>query len=190
MTQTAEATAREQVFLSLSPFFMEAAEGDPTQAKAAAEAMVAGFSPGTTEDLLLAAQTVVYGLAGLDSLRRSAADPDLPASTHLRLRGNANAMHRSAQQCRNALDLRRRQAASPALIPAPAAEPADAPAQSITEADLQAAIKRASAIIAEARHAGQLPPMNRQARRAAKFQAQRDMRAATAQGATAGMPAA
>jgi hypothetical protein len=166
MTEPADAVAREQVACSLAPFFLEAAHGNETEARAAAEAMVAGFNPQSTEELLLAAQVVVYGLAGLDSLRRSAAAPDLPVNTHLRLRGNANAMQRAAQQCRKALDLRRKSG--------PPSNNGTSPVPTFTEADLREAIKTASAVIAEARTSGQpLAPLNRAARRAAEKQARR-----------------
>lgn len=143
MTVSADATARDQVYLGLTPFFLDAAHGDVARARAAAEAMVAGYNPQTTEEILLAAQVIVYGLAGIDSLRRSAAEPDLPANIHLRLRGNANAMQRASQQARKALEMRRKAGASP--------EAATAPEVTFTEADLRTAIKRASAVIEEAR---------------------------------------
>jgi hypothetical protein len=166
MTQPADAIARDQVVRSLTPFFLDAAHGNDTDASAAADAMIAGFNPQSTEELMLAAQVVVYGLAGLDSLRRSAAEPDLSVATHLRLRGNANAMQRAAQQCRRALELRRKAGTTP--------DAATTPARTFTEADLREAIKTASAVIAEARAAGQpLAPMNRAARRAAEKQARR-----------------
>src|SRR4051812_32502724 len=101
MTQPADAIAREQVYLSLVPFFLEAAEGDHANARAAAEEMIGAFSPANTEEFLLAAQIVTYSIAGLESLRRSAEKPDLPVNTHLRLRGNA--MQRASQKCRTAL---------------------------------------------------------------------------------------
>ena len=181
---TAEDIARQQVFLSLTPFFLEAAAGDPDRARAAAEAAVAGFAPASMEQLLLVAQIIVYGFAGLDSMRRSAAEPGLPVSTHLRLRGNGNAMNRAVQQCRKALEALRRQ--KPTAAPAPLDAPPDAQPHGFSDADLQDAIRRASAIIAEARTAGHLPVMNRKARRAAHLQAQRAARAAATQaGATA-----
>jgi len=166
MTQPADAIARDQVARSLTPFFLDAAHGSETDARAAADAMITGFNPQSSEELILAAQVIVYGLAGLDSLRRSAAEPDLSVATHLRLRGNANAMQRAAQQCRRALELRRKAHATPdAAMP---------PARTFTEDDLRQAIKTASAVIAEARAAGEpLPPINRAARRAAEKQARR-----------------
>jgi hypothetical protein len=157
MTQSAaDATARDQIFIGLTPFFLDAAQGDAVKARAAAEAMVAGFDPKTMEETLLAAQIIVYSLAGMDSLRRSAAAPDLPERTHLRLRGNANAMQRASQQARKALEMRRKAAASPkAAAPGAPVTPAE---RTFTEADLNAAIKQASAIIAEARAAAAPPP--------------------------------
>ena len=178
MTQLADAIVREQVYLSLVPFFLEAAEGNVANARAAVEELINAFNPANAEDVLLVAQIVTYGMAGLESLRRSAEKPDLPVSMQLRLRGNANAMQRASQTCHKALDQRRKAAASP--IPQPQSAPA------VTEADLQAALKRATAVIAEARTAGQLPPMNREARRAAEREAQRAIKHAAAQLTTAG----
>jgi len=175
MTPPAETVAREQIFVSLAPFFLEAANGSATDARAAAEALVNSFGPETTEQTLLAAQIIVYSLAGLDSLRRSAETPDLTPAVHLRLRGNANAMQRASQQCRKALDLRRKAANG-----APRnGESGQAPSgvRTFTEDDLRAAIQSASAVIAEARAAAQ-PPMNREARRAAEREMRRSMRAA------------
>ncbi|MFL5282164.1 MAG: hypothetical protein ACJ8AW_14550 [Rhodopila sp.] len=135
--------------------------------------MIGAFSPANTEEFLLAAQIVTYSIAGLESLRRSAEKPGLPVNTHLRLRGNANAMQRASQKCRTALEQRRK--------PAPAAKAAPAPTRAFTEADLQEALKKATAVIEEARSTGQLPPMNRQGRRAAKYQAKRAIKHAAAQ---------
>jgi hypothetical protein len=167
----ADAVALEQIYTGLTPFFLDAAKGNEANARAAAEAMLAGFKPETTEQALLAAQAVVYGLAGMDSLRRSVAEPDLPVNTHLRLRGNATAMNRAAQQCRRALELRRRTAGASSAASGPALM------RTFTEADLQAAIKSASAVIAEARSANPLAS-NRAVRRAAEREVRRLQRAA------------
>jgi len=167
----ADAVALEQIYVGLTPFFLDAAKGNEASARAAAEAMLAGFQPETTEQALLAAQAIVYGLAGMDSLRRSAAEPDLPVNTHLRLRGNANAMNRAAQQCRRALAQRRN------VGKTPAGQGDAMPMRTFTEADLRAAITSASKVIAEAR-AAQAPTSNRAARRAAEREARRLQRAA------------
>jgi hypothetical protein len=180
MTPSAGTTAREQIFLNLAPFFLEAAHGNHADARAAAraaaEAMVDSFGPESTEQTLLAAQIVVYSLAGLDSLRRSAEAPDLAPSVHLRLRGNANAMQRASQQCRKALDMRRKTGATASADGAAANPTSATPVRTFTEDDLKAAIQSASAVIAEARAAAQTP-MNREARRAAEREARRSVRA-------------
>ena len=173
MTPPADTIAREQIFVGLAPFFLEAAKGNATDARAAAEALVNSFGPETTEQTLLAAQIVVYSLAGLDSLRRSAETPDLAPSVHLRLRGNANAMQRASQQCRKALDLRRKWVQSDGASGSASGNQV----RTFTEDDLKAAIQSASAVIAEARAAAQAP-MNREARRAAEREMRRSMRAA------------
>jgi hypothetical protein len=143
-TFSADLIARDQVICSLVPFFLAAALGNPSAARAAAEAMLAGYNTGTTEQLQLAAQIVAFSFAALDSLRRSAAEPDLPVNIQLRLRGNANAMNRAAQQCRRALELRRKAAASPQA--AGALEP-----HVYTEAEISTAMAKASQAIAYAR---------------------------------------
>jgi hypothetical protein len=107
------AMAREQVLLCLSPFFLAAACGNPVKARAAAEAMLDGFATQSTEEWQLAAQITAFGFAALESLRASA-DKDLPVNITLRLRGNANAMNRSATQCRKTLDALRKARTAPA----------------------------------------------------------------------------
>lgn len=190
----ADAILRDQVFLHLVPFFLEAAGGDTTQARAAAERMVAGYAPATTEALLLVAQIVIYTLAGLDSARRSAAYPDLSPATHLRLRSNAGVMHRAAMQCHKALDRHRRLAAAPGDAASPATPDGPGmPAPTLTEADLREAVRRAAAIVQEATAATEPPrtmtywqarrEMERQkrlAKRAAKVAAGHDGQAAAA----------
>jgi hypothetical protein len=115
------AMAREQVLLCLSPFFLAAACGNPVKARAAAEAMLDGFATQSTEEWQLAAQITAFGFAALESLRASA-DKDLPVNITLRLRGNANAMNRSATQCRKTLDTLRKARTAPAAA-AQAANP-------------------------------------------------------------------
>lgn len=174
MNPSADTIARDQVYLSLAPFFLEAAGNNASDARAAAEAAVASLHPTTMDEFFLAAQIVVYNLASFDSLRWSKERPDLAPSTALRLRGNANAMHRAAMQCRKALDQRRKAAAAPRT-----ADPTPTPERTYTEADVREAVRRAAAVLAETREAIQpKPAMNRAARRAAKIQAQRAQRAA------------
>lgn len=143
-TPSPDTIAREQVMASLTPFFLDAASGNTAHARAAAEAMLEGYGARTTEQLQLAAQIIAFSFAALDSLRRSAAEPNLPIPIQLRLRGNANAMGRSAQQCRRALELRRKGAATPQTAGAP--EP-----RTFTEAEIAAAMQKATEAIAYAR---------------------------------------
>ena len=110
MTQPVESIAREQIYRSLVPFVLEAADGNAAKARAAAQELVDAFNPTNAEEFLLAAEIVTYSMAGLESLRRSAEKPELPVTTHLRLRGNANSMQRASQKCRVALDQRRKSA--------------------------------------------------------------------------------
>jgi hypothetical protein len=146
-----DAIAREQVVSSLTPFFLDAARGNQDHARAAADAMLNGYGAQTTEDIQLAAQIIAFGFAALDSLCRSAAEPDLPVNIQLRLRGNANAMNRAAQQCRRALQLRRKAGATPQSAGAPSQDAASPEPRTFTEADVAAAMKKASEVIAYAR---------------------------------------
>ena len=118
----------------------------------------------------------------MDSLRRSAEAPDLPMNVHLRLRGSANAMNRAAQQCRKALEQRRKSAATP---PAGEADPTAAaqPTRTFTEDDLNAALSRVTAVMQQAR-APQKKPTYWEAKREQERQARLAKRAMAAQIAT------
>ncbi|MFO1024403.1 MAG: hypothetical protein U1E70_04385 [Acetobacteraceae bacterium] len=187
MTDAADSIVRDQVFLALTPFFLEAAGGDPTQAREAAERMVDGYYPTSTEALLLIAQIVVYTLASLDSARCSASHPELPVSTHLRLRSNAGVMQRAAMQCRKTLDRHRKAQASPHNPAAP-----HVPAPILNEADLHEAVKRAAAIIQEARAVTQPAKTMTywEARRETERQKRLAKRAAKTEAGHGGAPAA
>ncbi len=143
--------AREQILFSLTPFFLDAAQGNVAHARAAADAMLDGYGGQTTEDLQLAAQIIAFSFAALDSLRRCAAEADLPVNMQLRLRGNANAMNRAAQQCRRALQLRRKAGATPRIAGAPPPTAATPEPRTYTEAEIATAMKKASEVIAYAR---------------------------------------
>ncbi len=192
-----DAIAREQVVCHLAPFFLDAARGDSADAKAAAQAMLDGYDTQTTEQLQLAAQIIAFSFAALDSLRRAAAEPDLPVNIQLRLRGNANAMNRSAQQCRRALQLRRKAGATP-NVSSPQKAGAT-PARTYTDADVAAAVQKAAEVIGYARSdlkSGK--PMtytkrlqeNERLKRLAKRQAEALANAAAKTSTEAAMPAA
>jgi hypothetical protein len=142
----AEAAAREQVLRSLAPFFLETSDGDPARAQAAAAGMLAGFQVSGTEELQLAAQIIAFGFAAVASASRSVTDQDLNDAAQLRFRGNAITMGRAGEQCRRALERRRKARATPREEAPPLAkEPMIDPAL------VEAAIKKAQEIAAMAR---------------------------------------
>ena len=89
------------VFL-LAPLFLTASDGDIAFARAAALETVNSYQARNSTDLIAIGQIIAYGLAALGSLSLSMAD-DLSLSMTLRLRGNATALTRAAEQNRRAL---------------------------------------------------------------------------------------
>lgn len=87
----------------LVPMFFSASDGDITFARLAATETINAYCARNQAGLLAVAQIVAFGLAALGSLSQSMTD-DLPLSMTLRLRSNANALNRSAEQNRRALD--------------------------------------------------------------------------------------
>jgi hypothetical protein len=87
----------------LTPLLMT---GDPELADRAAWQAIATHQTTDGGQLIGIAQTVGFALASLDNLRLSAA-PDLSLSMKLKLRGNANALHRSTQRSAAALEHQR-----------------------------------------------------------------------------------
>ena len=85
--------------------------GDVTLARMAALETVNAYRARDLSDLIAIAQIIGYGLAALGSLSLSMGD-DMSLSMILRLRGNANALNRSAEQNRRAM--RENQTADPA----------------------------------------------------------------------------
>jgi hypothetical protein len=86
----------------LAPMFLTASGGDIHLARATALETVNAYRARTQTDLIAVAQIIAFGLGALGSLSLSLTD-DLSLSMVLRLRGNANACHRSAEQNRRAL---------------------------------------------------------------------------------------
>ena len=125
----------------LTPMFLGASAGDVRMARLAAIEMVCAYRAYSYVDLLTIVQLVAFSLTTLDSLSLSMGE-DLSLSMILRLRGNANALHRSSERHRCTLqasqqDLAERQhdAAAPrevpphAPIPASAFQASEAPAE-------------------------------------------------------------
>ena len=85
----------------LAPMFLGVTGGDVTLARLAAIETINAYRAQNLADLIAIAQIIGYGLAALGSLSLSMAD-DLSLSMTLRLRGNAIACTRSAEQNRRA----------------------------------------------------------------------------------------
>jgi hypothetical protein len=86
----------------LAPMFLGVTGGDIDFARMAAVETVNAYRARNRADLIAIAQIIAFGLAALGSLSLSMAD-DITVSMALRLRGNANACNRSAEQNRRAL---------------------------------------------------------------------------------------
>src|SRR5664279_1779308 len=107
-------------------------------ARRAAKSMLDSYAARTNRELRLAALAIAFSFGALDALSR-AANPGLPVNQVLRLRGNANALNRAAEQNENRLEKQlQRQAAAPPE-PESASEP-DLPANAETD-DLVAFVR-------------------------------------------------
>ena len=90
------------IIIVLAPMFLTAAGADIGFARMAVVETIRAYQPRNQADLIAVAQIVASGLAALGSLSLSMAD-NLPLPMILRLRGNANALNRSAEQHRRTL---------------------------------------------------------------------------------------
>jgi hypothetical protein len=107
----------------LAPIFLGVTGGDVGLARVAAIETVNVYRAHNCADLIAVAQIVAYGLAALSSLSLSL-DDELSLSMILRLRGNANALNRSAEQNRRAIRINAQpQDADVMVQPEPAAMP-------------------------------------------------------------------
>ena len=117
------------VVIFLAPIFLSASNGDISLARLAAIETVKSYRAHSHADLLAVAQIVAFGFATLGSLCLSMAD-DLSLTAVLRLRGNANALSRSAEAHRRRLEQSRANAGQPQppahqpAQPSPTAPPA------------------------------------------------------------------
>jgi hypothetical protein len=102
----------------LAPLFLVESGGDIQCARMAALETVNACRASDPADLIAVAQVIACGLAALDSLRRSMAD-DISLAMLLRLRGNAVALSRSADQNRRVLREGRTESAMPPQAAAP-----------------------------------------------------------------------
>ena len=150
------AAVLDRILALLAPLFLSAVGGDAAAARDAANALLASYEPRTNRELRFAALAIAFSFGALDALSRSA-DPALTLNQVLRLRGNANALNRAAQQNETRLDKRSQQpeAAAPEESP-------DLPASSEIE-DLVAFVRPAAAA----------PMLSRQQRRFLERQAEK-----------------
>jgi hypothetical protein len=142
-------TALDHVLAFLIPFFLKGAGGDQAAARLGAIQLLQSYAATTDQQLMLAAEIIAFSFTTLDNLGQSVADPDMPMSTRLRLRSNANALSRAA--CRNREALERAQASGPVsarelatkpvtqVVPAPRLPPEPSAVQKVRDAIVEAA---------------------------------------------------
>ena len=112
--------AMNRILAFLVPLFRLDDGCDNQAARAACIELPASYGPRTNKELRFAALTVAFSFGALDFLGKAAA-PDLSVNQVLRLRGNANALHRAAHKSQEALDRLQDAEAEPAN-PAPPAQ--------------------------------------------------------------------
>ncbi len=100
--RTADEVLFDLLTTLLAPLFLITASDDIAFARMAAAATINDYHAQTSADLITIAQIVAFGLTALASLSQSM-EENIPVTLALRLRGNANACHRSAEQNRRAL---------------------------------------------------------------------------------------
>ncbi len=79
----------DTVLLVLIPLFLPVTRGDVGMAREAATGVLNDYKAATQEELRLAGEIVTYSLNALQALAESA-DPDIPISRVIRLRGSAS----------------------------------------------------------------------------------------------------
>lgn len=182
MTQSAtiSATVVEKILAFLAPLFMVAGTTDIAAARDAAGAILGSYGARSDRELRFAALSIAFGFGALDALSRSA-DPALVLNQVIRLRGNANALNRAAQQNEVRLEKLRKH---PSIENEPEEASADTPAAALpassATADLLAfARTKLKSImgptVATPATATPAPvvPLSRQQRRAAERQAEK-----------------
>jgi hypothetical protein len=108
MTQPTTETRSPSILMTLivtllAPTFLGVTAGDLTLARMAAIETINDYRARNNADLIAIAQIIACGLAALGSLSLSM-DDDISLSMTLRLRGNAVALNRSAEQNRRVLN--------------------------------------------------------------------------------------
>jgi len=127
----------------LMPYLLEGAGDDPVTARAAVLELIDAYNAATVRELTLAGRIIAFNLAALDNMRRSMLDPAMSDAMVLRLRGNAVALNRAADQGQKALELlqAQRRASPDAAVtpssfraPSPIAPAMEAPSTALSQA--------------------------------------------------------
>jgi hypothetical protein len=155
----------DRLTLFLAPLFMMAGQ-DIETARIAARETLTSYGATTNRELRLAALNIAFTISALDAMSK-AADPDLPVNQAIRLRGNANALNRAADQTDKRFEALRKQ-------PEPASEPDAAPALP-ANSSLADMLALAKTTVEEIKNETR-PAMSRQQRRAAERQAAKAQR--------------
>ncbi len=170
----------ERILAFLTPLFQGNEPGDMS-ARQAAKDTLASYGARTNRELRFAALSIAFGFGALDALSR-AANPELALNQVLRLRGNANALNRAAQQNESRLEKLLKQpplAVEPEeAVAATRDAPVDALPASSATADLLAFARcRLKAMMSEPTalvpELAPVVPLPRQQRRAAERKAEK-----------------
>jgi len=102
------ASVFEKILRFLTPLFRDNDVDDTDAAREAARDALSNYAPCTNRELRIAALCIAFSYGALDALSRAGA-PDLPLSQVMRLRGNANALNRAAEQNESRLERLRKQ---------------------------------------------------------------------------------
>jgi hypothetical protein len=174
---TITAAVLEKILCFLAPLFLGMGTDGIVAAREAASATLASHGARTDRELRLAALIVAFGFGALDALSR-ATDPELALNQVLRLRGNASALNRAAQQNETRLEKLLKQP-EVEVSPTEAAldEPeATLPASIVTADLLTFARSRLNSMLSTAVPAAaavSVTPLSRQQRRAAERKAEK-----------------
>jgi hypothetical protein len=123
----------EEMVAHLLHLFIRGAGGDDAAARHAVLSTLAAYDPADEQELRLAAEIISFGFAALEALAK-AMNPDLPLNAVLRLRGNANAAHRSGHQCQRTLDKLRKERRTASGLAAARSPAPELPAADTAEA--------------------------------------------------------
>ena len=167
----------ERILAFLTPLFQGIEPGDTGSARHAAIDALASYGARTNRELRFAALSIAFGFGALDALSR-AANPELALNQVMRLRGNANALNRAAQQNENRLEKLLKQPPVTVEPQEAVAETQDAPVDSLpassATADLLVFARcKLRAMMSEATAPDTVVPLPRQQRRAAERKAEK-----------------